>query len=99
MPLVDIGASLGYMSSVTDADTVQVVVYSAGGRMIGFVVDRILDIVEEVATVHQPSERTGIVGSIVVQGAVTDLLDVARIIESVAPWFEQPAAQEALSNV
>jgi two-component system chemotaxis sensor kinase CheA len=98
LPLVDIGASLGYASSATDADTVQVVVYSQGGRMVGLVVDRIVDIVEEAVTVHQPSDRSGIVGPIVVQGAVTDLLDVARIIEPVVPWFEHPVAQEVLGN-
>jgi len=98
LPLVDIGASLGYRSSVSADDNVQVVVYSSGGRMVGFVVERIVDIVDANTTVHQQADRAGIVGSIVVSGAVTDLLDVARIIESVAPWFDQPAAQEALSN-
>jgi two-component system chemotaxis sensor kinase CheA len=99
LPLVDIGATLGYMPGAEPTDTVQVVVYSEHGRMVGFVVDRILDIVEQVATVHQSSDRSGIVGSIVVQGAVTDLLDVAEIIQLVAPWYEQAETEEAISHV
>jgi two-component system chemotaxis sensor kinase CheA len=102
LPLVDIGATLGYMPSNDVSDSIQVVVYSQHGRMVGFVVDRILDIVEQVATVHQASDRPGIVGSIVVQGSVTDLLDIQEIIQSVAPWYESAevaAAQEALTNV
>lgn len=102
LPLVDIGATLGYMPSNEISDSIQVVVYSSGGRMVGFVVDRILDIVEEVATVHQHSDRPGIVGSIVVQGSVTDLLDIQEIIQSVAPWYERAEAaevQEAMINV
>jgi len=67
--------------------------------MVGFVVDHILDIVEQVATVHQPADRAGIVGSLVVQGQVTDLLDVQEIIQSLTPWYEQAAVEEAFSNV
>jgi two-component system chemotaxis sensor kinase CheA len=100
LPLVDIGSTLGYLPSTGEqTDTVQVVVYSQNGRMVGLVVDRIVDIVEQVATIHQASDRAGIVGSLVVQGAVTDLLDVSEIIQSVAPWYEQTEAEEALSNV
>jgi two-component system chemotaxis sensor kinase CheA len=98
LPLVDIGATLGYMPSGETGDTIQVVVYSQHGRMVGFVVDRIVDIVEQVATVHQQSDRPGIVGSIVVQSSVTDLLDVHEIIQSVAPWYEQAEVEEAMSN-
>jgi two-component system chemotaxis sensor kinase CheA len=110
LPLVDIGGTLGYMPSGTVSDTLQVVVYSetrssqgapcdAGpARMVGFVVERIVDIVEQVATVHQPSDRAGIVGSLVVQGAVTDLLDVEEIVHSLTPWYEQAAVEEVYSN-
>jgi two-component system, chemotaxis family, sensor kinase CheA len=108
LPLVDIGATLGYLPSSMVSDTLQVVVYSHAGsargaagqaRMVGFVVDRILDIVEQVATVHQAADRAGIVGSLVVQGQVTDLLAVEEIIQSLTPWYEQTAVEEAFSNV
>jgi two-component system chemotaxis sensor kinase CheA len=98
LPLVDIGGTLGYMPSGVASDMLQVVVYSSGKRMVGFVVERIVDIVEQVATIHQPSDRAGIVGTLVVQGAVTDLLDVQEIIQSLTPWYEQAAVEEAFSN-
>ncbi|MCU1428761.1 MAG: two-component system, chemotaxis family, sensor kinase CheA [Actinomycetia bacterium] len=97
LPLVDIGASLGYAPTDEYTDTVQVVVYSNAGRMIGFVADRIVDIVEQVITIQQKSDQPGIVGSLVVQGAVTDLLDIEEIVRSVAPFYE--TLEEVVTSV
>jgi two-component system, chemotaxis family, sensor kinase CheA len=98
LPLVDLGGTLGYRSSGLASDTLQVVVFAQGKRTVGFVVERIVDVVEQVATVHQPSDRAGIVGTLVVQGAVTDLLDVHEIAQSLAPWYEQAAVEEELTR-
>ncbi len=63
-------------------DVISVVVCVHRGRLVGLVVDRIVDIVEQAATIQQPGDRPGIVGSLVVQGAVTELLDIDAIVGS-----------------
>jgi two-component system chemotaxis sensor kinase CheA len=64
---------------------VQVVVYSAQGKFVGLVVDRILDIVEERLTVKSRSGRQGTLGSAVIQGKVTELLDVDSVMRAAGP--------------
>lgn len=53
-------------------------------QYVGFVVEQILDIVEEVIKVETPYQRTGIIGSAIIQGVVTDLVDLAAVLESSA---------------
>jgi hypothetical protein len=48
------------------------------------VVDQIVDIVEQPIALRHGSERDRVVGSLVVQGAVTDLLDIQQVIAAVA---------------
>jgi two-component system, chemotaxis family, sensor kinase CheA len=72
-------------------DTVQVVVYAGEGRLVGLVVGRILDIVEETLVSRSRSNRPGILFTAVVQGRVTEFLDIKGIIRSAEPdFFEQP---------
>ena len=60
----------------------QVVVHTESGRSVGLVVDEIVDIVEEHVEVAAVAPRRGLLGSAVVQGRVTDLLDVHAVVES-----------------
>ena len=61
---------------------------------LALVVDKILDIVEENITVERGSNRKGTLGTVVVQGLVTDLLDAEAIVRENDPTFydEQPLA-------
>ncbi len=68
-------------------DPLPVVVYTEQGRSIGLVVGRINDIVSETITVKRHSFGNGILGSVVIQGAVTDLLDVQAVIRAADPSF------------
>jgi two-component system, chemotaxis family, sensor kinase CheA len=61
---------------------VQVVVYSDQERSIGLVVERILDIVEEDISKQQAASRDGILGTVVIQGRVTELLDLEGLIRT-----------------
>ncbi|MCU1492407.1 MAG: cheA 2 [Acidimicrobiaceae bacterium] len=63
------------------AATVPVVVYSDGVRPIGLVASEILDIVEGVFDVREVEAAPGILGSTVVHGRVTDVLDVHGAFE------------------
>jgi two-component system chemotaxis sensor kinase CheA len=81
LPLVDVAAVLGEEPVLRTSERVNVVVYAAQGRLVGFVVDRILDVVEMSDEVMRASTRDGVVGSVVVQDRVTDVVDVARVAE------------------
>jgi two-component system chemotaxis sensor kinase CheA len=64
-----------------------VVVYTDQGRSVGLVVDRILDIAHEVVKIQKHAGRHGTLGSMVVQGRVTEMLDVKGIIQTADPNF------------
>jgi two-component system, chemotaxis family, sensor kinase CheA len=77
-----------------NAGSIQVVVYAEGKRTVGLIVDRIVDIVEERATVESLHPRTGVVGSFVTQGHVTDLLDVPALVRAAVPGLlDEPEPQ------
>jgi two-component system, chemotaxis family, sensor kinase CheA len=65
-----------------ESDKIQVVVYSDHERTVGLIVDRILDIVEEDLAKQQPASRDGIQGSAVIQGRVTEILDLEQLIRT-----------------
>jgi two-component system chemotaxis sensor kinase CheA len=87
MLLVSVAGMLGCGSYTLPAGdgTIPVVVYSTGARQIGFVVDRILDIVEGSVTVGSSGPHLGVVGSAVVQNRVTDVVDVAALLQAALP--------------
>jgi chemotaxis protein histidine kinase CheA len=63
-------------------ESLQVVVYSANGRSVGLIVDRILDIVEESFEIQGQKGRKGLLGSAVIQKRITDVLDLPSLIEA-----------------
>jgi two-component system chemotaxis sensor kinase CheA len=72
-------------------DTIQVVVCANQGQHVGLVVGQILDIVEETVAARSNSNRPGVLFTAVIQGRVTEFLDVEGIIRSADPaFFEQP---------
>ena len=83
LPLVPLAGLLdpGADISVGRDQNVQVVVFSNGDWLIGLVVDRIVDIVEEPVTVRKSSKTFGLMGSAVVGQKVTDYLDLHEIIK------------------
>ena len=68
-------------------EKIQVVVYTDQGRSVGLVVDRILDIAHEAVKIQKHSGRHGTLGTMVVQGRVTELLDLKGIITTADPSF------------
>ena len=63
-------------------ESLQVVVYSANGRSVGLIVDRILDIVEESFEIQGQKGRKGLLGSAVIQKRITDVLDLLSLIDA-----------------
>ena len=87
MPLINLSDVFGMSSTRGEDETMQVIVYSDQGRSVGVVVDTIIDIVEEVVNIKKGSLGHGLLGSAVVQGKVTDMLDVEGVIRQADPEF------------
>ncbi len=79
-----LGNSLRASSDGEGAGVLQVVVCSRDGESVGLVVDRILDIVEENIELRRRLSQPGLLGSVVLQGKVTDLVDVGTLMDDLA---------------
>jgi two-component system chemotaxis sensor kinase CheA len=66
-------------------NVVPVVVYAGGGRRVGLIVERIIDIAEDALVVRAPAQRPGVLFTAVIQGKVTEFLDVEAMIRGVDP--------------
>jgi two-component system, chemotaxis family, sensor kinase CheA len=71
------------------AGTLQVVIHTHGDRSVGLVVGRILDTVEHSLIIERAASRPGIIGCLVVQDRVTELLDVQKVVSGVISDFYQ----------
>jgi len=86
LPLIRLARTLGITShQEIDGQPLDVLVYTEQGRSVGIVVDRVIDIVDASLAVTRPSQREGLLVSVVVQGHVTDLLDLPTVIRQTAP--------------
>jgi len=68
--------------AVGNGEKIHVVVYTNHDKTVGLMVDRILDIVEANLGTERRTGRRGTLGSLVIQGRVTELLDVEGIIHA-----------------
>ncbi|HET7488844.1 MAG TPA: chemotaxis protein CheA [Acidimicrobiales bacterium] len=93
LPLVFLADELGFSTNRREGDPLRVVVYTAGGRSVGLVVDEIHDIVEQALDVQRHTAVHGLAGSAVVQGRVTDVLDIHGVLRrALAGLFAEAAA-------
>lgn len=86
LPLIALSDALDARGGEEGA-SVQVIVYTENGRSVGFVVGGILDVVEDAVQIERSTARRGVLGAAVVQGRVTDVLDVAGVIAANHPMF------------
>ncbi len=80
MPLVSVARALGVPPDPALPELLQVVVHQEDGRTVGLVVSEIVDIVEDRVVVERSGHQSGMLGSAVLQGRVTDLLDVQAVV-------------------
>src|SRR5262249_28922720 len=80
-----------------ETDRVQVVVYRGKSQRVGLVVDRILDIAEETLVGRSRAQRAGVLFTAVVQGRVTEFLDIEGIMRSVETDFQEELEFPSLS--
>lgn len=90
LPLIHLRETLGASGEKPDNTSYPAIVFSQGANQIGLTVDEILDIVEDRPTAHHERAREGILGSAIIDGRVTDLLDVDHIVQSCSQnWFSE----------
>ncbi len=90
MPLTDIEGSV----MLPEQGRKPVLVFTDSGHNLGLVVDEIVDIADDVLDVQVQAHGTGTVGSTVVHGKSTDIIDVAHFVQTVfGGWFENIAEE------
>jgi len=91
MPLVQMeGVSVGTEGSQP------ILVFADDGRSMGLVVDEIIDIVEERLNIEVASGREGILGSAVIKGQATEVIDVGHFLPmAFADWFSRKEMRPA----
>lgn len=68
-------------------------VFTDGGRSVGLIVDEIVDIVEDRLEIRLGGETPGVIGSAIVRGAATEIIDVAHYLPlGFADWFHKQGA-------
>ncbi|MBN4054171.1 chemotaxis protein CheW [Nitrospira defluvii] len=90
LPLVHLGDAIGVETIARDSERFPIIVFSSNNKSVGLIVGQIIDIVDVEMEMHpSPTEKMGVVGSIVIDGFTTDVLDADRLIDSAVPgWFE-----------
>jgi two-component system chemotaxis sensor kinase CheA len=75
-------------------------VFSDAGRSMGLVVDEIIDIVEDRLDIQVGSDRPGILGSAVIKGKATEVIDIGHFLpQAFEDWFRRKEMRaEALTR-
>jgi two-component system chemotaxis sensor kinase CheA len=75
-------------------------VFSDSGRSMGLVVDEIVDIVEDKLDIQVGSETSGILGSAVIKGQATEIIDIGHFLPlAFEDWFRRKEmSAEALTR-
>ena len=69
-------------------------VFSDAGRSMGLVVDEIVDIVEDSLDIEVGSDRPGVLGSAVIKGHATEIIDVGHFLPlAFEDWFRRKDAR------
>ncbi|MBE7204298.1 MAG: chemotaxis protein CheW, partial [Parafilimonas terrae] len=96
MPLVPADAAITIKSEGTQA----LVVFSDGERAMGLVVDEIVDIVEERLDIEIAADRSDLIGSAVLRGRATDIINIAHFLPlAYDDWARGLKRPEQISTV
>ncbi|MDA8392081.1 MAG: chemotaxis protein CheA [Actinomycetota bacterium] len=85
LPLIHLSDAMGIPRSMTEEDLVAVVVVQVGEREVGVAVDGILDIVEQDVVFEEQLGRDGILGSAVVAGRATEVVELEALVRNADP--------------
>ena len=84
LPIVHVGGEQAFKSEGRQP----VLVFAEEGKSAGVAVDEILDVIEESLDLQMGSERPGIIGSAILKGEATEVLDIAWHMEQA--WAGTP---------
>ena len=94
MPLVPADEAITIRTEGTQA----LVVFSDGERAMGLVVDEIVDIVEDRLDIEITAERSDLIGSAVLRGRATDIINIAHFLPlAYDDWARGPRKAEKRS--
>ena len=83
MPLVPLNGDV----RIKSAGKQPILVFSGEGRSMGLVVDEIVDIVEERLDIELLSEQPGVLGSALIKGQATEVIDISHFLpRAFADW-------------
>jgi two-component system chemotaxis sensor kinase CheA len=83
MPLVPLNGDV----RIKSAGKQPILVFSGEGRSMGLVVDEIVDIVEERLDIELLSEQPGVLGSALIKGQATEVIDISHFLPlAFADW-------------
>ena len=84
--------------SVQTSGSQPILVFADDGRSMGLVVDEIIDIVEERLNIEVAGGQEGILGSAVIKGQATEVIDVGHFLPmAFADWFSRKEMRPAAS--
>ncbi|BAY95414.1 MULTISPECIES: chemotaxis protein CheA [unclassified Tolypothrix] len=93
LPLIDLHTIFGdrtFDNLAIETETLSIIIVSPYPAVsVALVVDHILDIVEEALTIKGIPSREGILFSTVIQGKITEILDMEAIIRKTNPYLLQ----------
>src|SRR5450755_4100947 len=93
MPLVQMGGV-----SVQTSGAQPILVFADDGRSMGLVVDEIIDIVEERLNIEVAGSGDGILGSAVIKGHATEVIDVGHFLPmAFTDWFSRKEMRPSAS--
>ena len=96
MPLVHVSGD----AAIKREGAQPLLVFSDGERSMGLAVDEIVDIVEEPLDIQVGSERAGAVGSTIVRGLATEIVDVGHFLPlAYADWFRRKDSSRRERNL
>ncbi len=81
-----------------DRETQSVLVFADRDRAMGLMVDRIIDVVDDRLTIELGGARPGLLGTAVIRGEATDIIDTGYwLTQAARDWFDgaAPAGQDA----
>ena len=93
MPLVQMNGV-----SIQSSGSQPILVFADDGRSMGLVVDEIIDIVEERLNIEVAGSDEGILGSAVIKGQATEVIDVGHFLPmAFADWFHRKEMRPSAS--
>ncbi|PCI99275.1 MAG: hybrid sensor histidine kinase/response regulator [Alphaproteobacteria bacterium] len=85
MPLIPFNPSV----SIEEEDDKPVLVFADKEQSLGIIVDEIVDIIEEHVDIQLSAQQGGLLGSAIINGVATDIVDITYFLNSVNhDWFK-----------